>query len=101
MYACLTEFRLPPGTDWESIRQLAQQRAQSHYGAVPGLVAKAFVVAPEEGIYGGHYVWESREACETFLASELFQGAVAKFGQPKVKKMEVAAYLERGRLTST
>ena len=37
---------------------------------VPGLLAKVWLKRP--GVYGGLYLWRDREACEAFLASELW-----------------------------
>lgn len=66
------------------------------YSGLTGLHCKAFVLDEASGEYGGHYVWENRAALDTFLESELFQGAVTKFGSPQVHVHEIVAYLERG-----
>ena len=95
MYVLLVVFTLPEGTDWDAIRQTARQRA-ALYTEVPGLRSKAFVLAPERRQYGGHYVWETREALNDFLTSELFASSKAKFGEPEIAIFEVAAYLSAG-----
>lgn len=95
MYALTTHFTMPADADWEALREVAKERAMSLYQHVPGLRAKAFVVDPERRLYGGHYVWETREALDAFLASELFQSSVAKFGQPELHRYEVPAYVEQ------
>ena len=98
MYAMTAVFRMPEGTDWDILRELARQRAEALYLDMPGLTSKAFIINPEERLYGGQYVWETRAAMEDFLASEIFAGAKAKFGQPIIQQYEVPAYVERGAL---
>ena len=95
MYAMTSYFSLPDDTDWDAMRELARTRAVP-YQAVPGLRSKAFVVDPERRLYGANYVWESRDALDTFLESDLFQGIVARLGQPEMHIYEVPAYLEQG-----
>jgi hypothetical protein len=43
---------------------------------VPGLLAKIWLKNPEQHVYGGVYLWQDREACERFLASELWDSVV-------------------------
>lgn len=91
MYALSVRFILPETTDWDAMRQLARDRAPM-YEALPGLVAKAFVLDPQTREYGGNYVWESVEALDAFLASDLFRGVVAKLGEAsEVRRYEVPA----------
>lgn len=91
MHALSVRFVLPETTDWDEMRQLARDRAPMYEG-LPGLVAKAFVLDPETREYGGNYVWESTEAMDAFLASDLFQGAIAKLGEAsEVRRYEVPA----------
>jgi Domain of unknown function (DUF4865)/Putative mono-oxygenase ydhR len=95
MMASTIRFLLPEDTDWEAIRRLARDRA-ALYAAVPGLRAKAFLIDPERREYGANYVWLSREDLDAFLRSDLFQGAVARFGRPDVRIHEIAAYVDQG-----
>ena len=96
MYALSVRFVLPADTDWDARRQLARDRAPL-YEELPGLIAKAFVLDPETREYGGNYVWESVEAIDAFLDSELFRGVIEKVGEPtEVRRYEVPAYLGTG-----
>ncbi len=99
MYALIAVFTLPEDTDWDVQHEIARQRA-ALYTDVPGLRAKAFVIDPERRLYGGHYIWESAEALERFLASDLFAGAKQKFGEPRIEICEVAAYVSEGAVAS-
>jgi hypothetical protein len=96
-YTLLVTFTMPADTDWDALRETARNRA-SLYATVPGLRAKAFVVAPERREYGGHYVFDSRAALDAFLASDLFAGSRAKFGEPTTAIAEVVAYLHDGAI---
>ena len=55
----------------EANREFAEMMA-----AVPGLLAKVWLQGPDANTYGGLYLWRDREACENFLAGELWAEAV-------------------------
>ena len=44
------------------------------FAAVPGLASKVWLADREAGVYGGVYVFESAEAADEFLSSELCAG---------------------------
>ena len=44
------------------------------FAAVPGLASKVWLADREAGVYGGVYVFESAEAADEYLSSELFAG---------------------------
>lgn len=48
-----------------------------------------------------NYICETRAALDAFLKSDLFQGAIAKLGNPQVQVHEIAAYLERDEVVAT
>ena len=98
MYAMTAVFTLPEDTDWDAMRAIARERAEVYYLDLPGLKSKAFIIDPERRLYGGQYVWETRAAMDAFIASDIFRGAVAKFGQPEFRFYEVPAYVEQGVL---
>ena len=74
MHAMVVRFAMPEGTDWETLRRVARERAEAYYRNLPGLRSKAFIISPERREYGGQYVWETREQLEEFLRSEIFAG---------------------------
>ena len=43
---------------------------------VPGLLAKIWLKNADAHVYGGIYLWQDREAFESFLASELWDSVV-------------------------
>ena len=97
MYTMTSYFSLPKQADWDSMRKLAEQRADQYRG-MPGMRSKAFIVDPERGLYGANYVWDSREAIDNFLESALFRGIVERMGEPEIHIFEVPAYLEQGEI---
>lgn len=44
---------------------------------VPGLVAKIWLRGPTEDGYGGVYLWQDRDACNNFLAGDLWAEVVS------------------------
>jgi heme-degrading monooxygenase HmoA len=40
----------------------------------PGLISKHWLADDDTNTYGGVYLWESKDAFNTYLASELFAG---------------------------
>lgn len=100
MQALTAIFTMPAETDWEALAKTAQSRAELYTG-VPGLRSKAFILSPERRQYGGFYIFESRESCDAFLHSELFAGAIEKFGQPELRTFEVVAEVAQGHVLNT
>jgi hypothetical protein len=70
MHVQVVTYRLDEMSDSEfneANREFADAMA-----AVPGLLAKVWLKDPDGGTYGGVYLWENRQACQHFLASELW-----------------------------
>jgi Putative mono-oxygenase ydhR len=55
----------------------ANQEFAEMMRAVPGLLAKIWLKNPTDEVYGGLYLWQDREAYESFLASELWGSVVS------------------------
>ena len=98
MFATTIRFTMPADTNWEGLRQLAIRAAFEIYRSVPGLRAMAFVFSPEQGQFGGDYVWETQDHAEAFLRSAAWRSAVSLYGEPHVERAEVCAYVEDGDL---
>ena len=69
MHIQIINFRLK-GVSEEDYAGLADELAPS-YAAVPGLVRKVWLADSENGVYGGVYVWQDRQAMEDFAQTEL------------------------------
>lgn len=89
MIASSILFTLPISTNWDELRLKAKSRAENLYKNLPGLHSKAFVLNQETGEYGGLYVWESREALDTFINSETFASSKSLFGEPTIKTFDL------------
>jgi hypothetical protein len=98
MFATTVRFTMPADTDWEGLRQAAVRRAFEGYRAVPGLRSIAFVFSPERGEFGGNFVWETQDHAEAFLRSTAWRAALSLYGEPRIERTEVCAYVEDGDL---
>lgn len=98
MFATTIRFTMPADTDWEKLRQLAVRRAFEVYRSMPGLRAKAFVFSPERSEFGGNYVWETQDDAEAFLRSDAWRKALSLYGEPRLERAEICAYVEGGDL---
>ena len=60
-------------TEYEAVcNELAEA-----FAALPGLISKHWLADDENNTYGGVYIWESKDAYEGFLKSDLFAGVGA------------------------
>src|SRR5262245_44756397 len=70
MHVQVVTYRLDEISDPEfneANREFAEAMAE-----VPGLLAKVWLKDSDGDTYGGVYLWEDRQACQDFLASELW-----------------------------
>jgi heme-degrading monooxygenase HmoA len=66
------------------------------FRALPGLLQKYYVYDPSTKEWGGFYHWESREALQAYLASDLrrsIPGTYEIIGEPRVETLEVVHIL--------
>ena len=47
------------------------------FAALPGLISKHWLADEKNNTYGGVYIWETRDAYQAFIDSELFAGVGA------------------------
>ena len=47
------------------------------FSGLPGLISKHWLADEENNTYGGVYIWETRDAYQAYLNSELFAGVGA------------------------
>lgn len=80
MITAIVRFKLPEGTTLEDATAKFQASAPS-YSGVPGLVRKYYLFS-EDGTAGGAYLWESREAAESFY-NEAWRNMISeRYGAP-------------------
>ena len=56
---------------------------------VKGLISKVWLADEDKNTYGGFYLWESKEAMETFMHSDLVAAVVSR---PFVKNVSSVDY---------
>jgi hypothetical protein len=74
MHVQVVTYRLADTSDAEFIE--ANWAFAAMMAAVPGLLAKVWLKDPRGNIYGGVYLWQDRQACESFIAGELWGEAL-------------------------
>ena len=67
MITVLVRFKVPAGTSRSQVAE-NMQKAAPRFQGVPGLIRKNFLYDEKNGIGGGAYTWETREAAEKFHA---------------------------------
>lgn len=83
-----------------SPEQIAEsQKAAENFRDIPGLIRKNFLYS-EEGIGGGVYTWESREAAEAFYNSPRMDAFRERVGPVDVRYFDTYVIVdnERGEL---
>ncbi len=97
MFAACFRFVLPDGTDWNAVRNLIKDRAKQ-FNKLPGLRSKAFLLDVDRREIGGNYVWETREALDAYLRSDLYLDVVRKVGEPRELRIyEVPEYVDNAQ----
>ena len=71
------------------------------FAALPGLVSKHWLANEENNTYGGVYIWETEEAMQNYLESELFHGvganpALANAESKEFEVIEALSEITRG-----
>ncbi len=78
MQILIVNFNLD-GLSEEEFESSSQELAPA-FAAVPGLVSKVWLADRAEGIFGGVYTFESEQAVDDYLGSELFAAVGATPG---------------------
>ena len=101
MFAACFRFTLPEGTDWNAVRQMMKERAKV-FQRLPGLRSKASLLDVDRREIGGNYVWETREALDAYLRSDLYLAVVRKVGEPtELRIYEVPEYVDNADTESS
>ena len=99
MIALKVAFRLKEQQSPEEQKKLMAQLVDI-YKNVPGLKQKYFLADPKTGEAGGFYAFESQEAIDEYLKSDVYKQVVLNNAQsePKVETFIVLASLDAGVL---
>jgi hypothetical protein len=86
MIIAVVRFKLPAGTSLADAKALYEGSAPKYRG-LPGLVRKHYVFG--DGVGGGIYLWESREAAEKLYTAEWKQMLTERYGTaPEITWLE-------------
>ena len=71
------------------------------FAELPGLISKHWLANEENNTYGGVYIWETQDAYQAFLNSELFAGvesnpALVNIESKDFEVMEALTRVTRG-----
>jgi quinol monooxygenase YgiN len=72
MIALMVTFNLDGFSD-EEFREAGETQWVEPVAAMRGLISKSWLADEPNNVYGGFYLWESREALEEYQSTEFFQ----------------------------
>ena len=78
MITAVVQFKLPEGTSQEDVFAAFKASAPNYQG-MPGLIRKYYLYG-ENGVAGGAYLWESREAAEAVYTAEWRKMVTERYG---------------------
>jgi hypothetical protein len=88
MHAQLITYQLHDISQVEYLKQMVEPDAPI-LADVNGLISKVWLADAEKNAFGGFYLWESKEAMETFMNSDLVAAVVSR---PFVKNVASVDY---------
>jgi hypothetical protein len=98
MFATATRFAVPAGTEWEDIERELVRRAFHTWEHAKGLRSATLVLLPARQEFGGNHVWETQEDAEVFFRSRAWQRVVERYGEPRIERAKICAYIESGSI---
>ncbi len=78
MITAIVQFTLPKETSREDAMKVFKTSA-SKYRGMPGLIRKYYLYG-DDGVAGGAYLWESREAAEAVFTAEWREMIAERYG---------------------
>ncbi len=98
MIAAKVAFRMKEQLPEEELKKVLGELVEV-FKKVPGLKTKYFLFDPKTGETGGFYIFESQEALEEYLKSDIWKNVIANAtGEPKVESFVITATLDAGVL---
>ena len=77
MQAQIITYQLKDISQAEYLKQMVEPDAPIMAG-VPGLISKIWLADEEKNTFGGFYLWDSKEAMQTFMHSDLVAAVVSR-----------------------
>ncbi|MCH2180923.1 MAG: YdhR family protein [Mariniblastus sp.] len=86
MHIQIVNFKLHEMTraDYDALLE----QAAPQFPQIPGLKSKHYLADDEANVYGGVYVWESKQAMLDYQAGEIYQGILAHPGLADVSSVD-------------
>jgi heme-degrading monooxygenase HmoA len=97
MHVQIVTYRIADVSESEFIE--ANREFADMMAAVPGLLAKVWLQGDTADSFGGVYLWQDREACQSFLGGELWGAAVKDDSMLDVESHDYAVMDELTKLT--
>lgn len=97
MYVQVATYKIGEISDDEFVE--ANEEFASMMSAVPGLLAKVWLKAPDGNVYGGVYLWRDREAYEDFIGSELWASVLGDDSLSDLESRDFAVMHELTKAT--
>jgi hypothetical protein len=97
MFGTIVTFRFGESPAGDRVRGVAA-KAREKFDGMPGLRSKAFTFDPDQNVAVNFYVWESREAAESFFTPQLKEMVATLYGVPaEVRFVEVAQLVDNAQ----
>jgi hypothetical protein len=94
MITAIVSAPLPEGLTFDQYTENTMKIVE-RFRTIPGLIRKNFLYSAEEGMGGGVYLWESREAAEACYAGVWLDNFKNAFGvNPKITYFETPAVVD-------
>src|SRR5262245_19513618 len=98
MHAQRITYQLSDISQTEYLKQMVEPDAPI-LADVSGLISKVWLADEEKNTFGGFYLWESREAMETFMQSDLVAAVVSRPFAKNVSSVDYTANESASRIT--
>ena len=94
MITVLVTYKLPKGMDQAAANALSEQAAP-RFQVLEGLRMKHFLYNEEQGLGGGFYTWDTREAADTFHTEAWLNSVEERMGsRPELQYFETAVVVD-------
>ena len=98
MQAQLITYQLKDISQAEYLKQMVEPDAPI-LSEVKGLISKVWLANEDKNTYGGFYLWESKEAMETFMHSDLVAAVVSRPFVKNVSSVDYTVNEEASKIT--
>ena len=98
MQAQLITYQLDDISQADYLKQMVEPDAPI-LAKVNGLISKVWLVDEGRNTFGGFYLWESKEAMDTFMHSDLVKAVVSRPFVKNVSSVDYAVNETASRIT--